>query len=163
MQHYCLKNSILVLCLLLIITGCGYNASPTRPAPPKWVPPPPVMTGFVDSDPKKFVGGYSELTVDNSRNDHDVMVKFYRLDNPPEVSRIFTIQAGGTFLVKQIKVGTYDIRFRNLKTGNIQKTEPFVFEERRTATGVEYSGYSFTLYTVRSGNAKTQSIDESQF
>ena len=161
-----MKNICILLIVLLmnsLFIGCGSSSKVDKPIPSKWIPPPPISTGFDASDPRRLIGGKSELTVDNSRNDYDVMVKLYNIESSPTVARVFNIRAGGTFVVREIVPGNYDLRFRNLKTGNIQKTEPIFFEEKRTSTGIQYSTVSFTLYTVKSGNAKMTAIDEAQF
>lgn len=59
--------------------------------------------------------------------------------------------------------GRYDVRYRDLTTGGLSKTEEFILEERATYSGTSYSTLSMTLYKVANGNMTTESIDESEF
>lgn len=121
-------------------------------------------TGYDPQFNQKNNGGLSNLTIDNTRNDYPVYVKLYSLKagNPTAV-RAFYVQKGGSFTLDNITAGLYDVRYRNLQTGNLSKTEQFNLTEIKTATGTNYSDVRFTLYTVANGNTRMSKIGEDQF
>ena len=59
--------------------------------------------------------------------------------------------------------GRYDVRYRDLDTGGLSKTEEFILEEKKTYSGTSYSNLTLTLYKVANGNMTTEAIDESEF
>ena len=59
--------------------------------------------------------------------------------------------------------GNYEIRYRDLDSGNLAKSEVFNLEVINTSTGISYSTLSLTLYTVRGGNTNMEPIEEKDF
>jgi hypothetical protein len=163
------------------LTSSSSTASPTlpsltlkpEPAPtPKPVQKPtddhgvpfPSQSGYLKGYPVLAVGGYSSVTVDNSQNDSDVFVKLFSLDMaPPKAASVFFIRAHDTFTVEDIKPGTYDVRYRDLTSGTLSRTEPLNLREVETANGVEFSRLTVTLYKVRNGNMQVQPISNNEF
>ena len=114
--------------------------------------------------PRQNIAGYSEVTVDNTRNDADVFVKLVSTSGEKAFPvRHFFIPAGSTFTVKTVRPGDYDVRYKDLKTGALFKTQPFTLSEARTEEGVRFKSMTMTLYKVRDGNMQTFPIDESAF
>ena len=110
------------------------------------------------------MNGLSSVTVDNSRNDADVFVKLVFVGDTPSFSvRQFYIPAFGQFTAKAMRAGEYDVRYRNLATGRLSRSDSFVLTEIETDTGTRYSRITMTLYAVQSGNMKTHSLAESEF
>ena len=124
----------------------------------------PSVSGYVKGYPRKATSGLSTLTVDNTGNDTDVFVKLFDLNAPhPSAVRVFFLKAGGKFGVKDIRVGTYDVRYRSLNSGYLAKSEKFELTEREEERGIRYSNISMTLYKVLNGNMQTYSISEDDF
>ena len=65
--------------------------------------------------------------------------------------------------MKDVTTGNYDIRYRDLDTGRLSRSEPFNLKEVETHDGIEYSNYTITLYKIRNGNMKTYNLPESEF
>ena len=163
------------------IASSNPTASPTlssltpKPKPtPKFKPvgrptddngvPFPTKSGYLKGYPTVLLGSYSSVTVDNSQNDSDVFVKLFSLNTtPPKAASVFFIRAHDTFTVKGIKRGNYDVRYRDLTSGVLSRTEQFNLKEVRTARGVQFSKLRLTLYKVLNGNMKTQPISEGEF
>jgi hypothetical protein len=144
----------------VVATKPSYVRPKTAPNGASW----PKVAGYVSGFKQLSKGGYSRVTIDNTGNDSDVFVKLVDIGGPEAFPvRVFFIPKGGKFSVPEIKVGSYDIRYRNLDTGGIAKSEPFQVEESRTYNGVQYTDMTMTLYKVRNGNMKTYSIPESEF
>ncbi len=102
--------------------------------------------------------------VDNTRNDSDVFVKLVSLDGARAYPvRQFYIPAFGSFSLKTVTAGTYDIRYRDLSNGGLSRSEVFNLEEIQTYDGVQYSNITMTLYKVRNGNMQTYGLSESEF
>ena len=86
----------------------------------------PTQSGYLKGYPALFVGGYSSITVDNSQNNSDVFVKLFSLDTtPPKAASVFFIRAREKFTVEDIQPGNYDVRYRDLSSGELLRTESF--------------------------------------
>ena len=106
----------------------------------------------------------SSLTVDNSQNDSDVFVKLVNLDvAAPTPVRHFFIRAGSQFRASEVVAGNFDVRYRDLNSGALSRSDAFVLTETTTYEGTRYSDMTMTLYKVRNGNMKTHGLDESEF
>lgn len=124
----------------------------------------PTQSGYLKGYPALAVGGYSSVTVDNSQNSSDVFVKLFTLDTtPPKAASVFFIRANDTFTVTDVQPGNYDIRYRDLTSCGLSRTEQFNLKEVRTARGVEFSRLRLTLYKVFDGNMQIQPISENEF
>jgi hypothetical protein len=124
----------------------------------------PTQTGYVDGYERALMNGYSTVTVDNSKNDEDVLVKLYVLNmGPPTAARVFLIRAKEQFTVGKLNPGKYDVRYQNLDTGGRARTESFELKETNTAEGIRYSRITLTLYKVANGNMQTYPLSETEF
>jgi curved DNA-binding protein CbpA len=124
----------------------------------------PKSAGYVSGYPRLNASGMSRVTVDNKRNDSDVFVKLVSLRSKDALPvRQFYIPANASFTVRDLRPGTYDIRYRDLETGALSRSEPFEVEQFDTQTGFRFSDISLTLYKVPNGNSQTYPISESEF
>lgn len=124
----------------------------------------PAKSGYIKGYKPLRIGGYSSVTVDNSQNDSNVFVKLFTLDTkPPKAASVFFIRAHDSFTVSDIQPGNYDVRYRDLSSGGLSRTEPFNLKEVRTAGGVNFSRITMTLYKVQNGNMQTETISEAEF
>jgi hypothetical protein len=151
-----------------------YQATPPSAAPqkPAYVRPAtapngqpwPATAAYVKGYKRLHTGGLSTVTVDNSRNDSDVFVKLVSLDGPQAYPvRTFFIPARGTFTLNKVKAGTYDVRYRDLDSGALSRSESFELEEIGMANGTQFSNLTMTLYKVQHGNMKTYGLSEAEF
>lgn len=146
-----------------------YNSTPaTQPSRPAYIRPPnapngeawPLKVGYVEGYPLLAKEGLSEVTVDNRQNDSDVFVKLVALDESQAFPvRQFYISAHSQFTLKGVSPGSYDIRYRDLDTGGLSRSEEFSVEQTRT----QYSTITMTLYKVQDGNFQTFDLAESEF
>lgn len=124
----------------------------------------PVSAGYIDGYDKLNASGLSSVTVDNTQNDSDIFVKLYYLDaQQPYPVRHFFVPAYSSFTINKVNVGNYDVRYEDLSTGGLSKTEPFQIEEIDSGYGVQYSNLSLTIYKVQNGNMETYGISPSEF
>jgi DnaJ-domain-containing protein 1 len=124
----------------------------------------PINSGYVDSYPYMLVDGYSKITIDNTRNNFDVFIKLFSLDDDKsQPVRVVFIRAKERFTMEKMRAGNYDVRYRNLNTGVLARSEPLQLQEFTTTTGVSFSDVTLTLYKMRNGNAQTYTISESEF
>lgn len=108
--------------------------------------------------------GLSSVTVDNSRNGSDVFVKIVSLvREKADPVRTFFIPAYGTFTASKIQAGTYDIRYRDLTSGDLSRSESFNLEETQLNGGIRFSNLTITLYKIPNGNMQTYPLSESEF
>ena len=124
----------------------------------------PRTAGYINGFKKLHTGGLSSVTVDNGQNVSPVFVKLFFLDSSkPKKVRVFYIPAYGSFTLSNVTAGNYDIRYQDLVSGDLSKSESFNLHETPTDDGVQYSRLTMTLYKVRNGNMQTYSIPDSEF
>jgi curved DNA-binding protein CbpA len=124
----------------------------------------PHSAGYVDGYPKLRTKGLSTVTVDNRQNDGDVFVKLVYLgDEQAFPVRQFFIPARGKFTLTKVNPGNYDIRYRNLHSGALARSEAFKLEESSTTEGIQFSKITMTLYKVENGNMQTYNLNDEEF
>lgn len=124
----------------------------------------PVVSAYLVSAPRLRRNGLSSVSIDNTRCDAGVHVKLVYLGQAGrEVVRQCFIPAFSQFVMKNVSAGRYDIRYRDLTSGTLARSEPFELLQNEKDNGIEYSEFSLTLYTVRGGNTSTYPIDEAEF
>jgi len=134
--------------------------STTAPNGSPW----PGRAAYVKGYPIDNDEGHSKVTVDNSRNTADVFVKLVSLDAETAYPvRQFFIPANSRFAMNKVTAGQYDIRYRDLESGGLSRSEAFDVKEARTSGGVQYSEITMTLYKVQDGNFETYRLDDSEF
>lgn len=151
-----------------------YVATPQQVTPPKpsYVRPAtapngelwPVSAGYVKGFPNVNSNGLSTVTVDNSQNDSDVFVKLISLDGVNAYPvRSFFIPARASFTLEKVTAGSYDVRYRDLNSGHLSRSEQFKLEEVKEYDGTRFSNMTMTLYKVRNGNMQTYGLSEDEF
>lgn len=137
-----------------------YVKPPLAPNGRPW----PLNSGYLQDYPEESSPGLSTITVDNAQSSADVLVKLFSLDtDTPVAVRVFFIRAGSRFAVRNIPAGTYDIRYQNLNTGYLSKSESFTLTEQNEAESVRASSIEITLYSVPRGSMKTYLINKEDF
>lgn len=146
--------------------------STTPPPTPKYVRPAtapngipwPINAGYVRGYPIDNDDGHSKVTIDNSQNDSAVFVKLVSLDGVTAYPvRQFFIPAGAQFTMNKVTRGRYDIRYRDLDTGGLSRSESFDADEHEVSDGIEYSTNIITLYKVENGNMQTYDLADDEF
>lgn len=138
----------------------SYVRSTTAPNGEPW----PAVAGYVSGYRSTNMNGLSTVTVDNSRNDADVFVKLVSLGGPQAYPvRMFFIPAHGRFTLSRVTAGSYDIRYRDLSSGRLSRSDAFNLKEIKSYDGTEYSNLTMTLYKVRHGNMQTYGLSETEF
>lgn len=148
-------------------------SQPTKPSKPPYVRPAlapngkpwPMTAGYIAGLPKMNTNGYSEVTIDNGQNSSDVFVKLVaQSDASPDFPvRQFFIPAHGSFVVKNVQEGSYDVRYQDLDSGAKSGSPSFQLTETKVTGGIEYSRYELTLYTVINGNMQMRALDDDEF
>jgi hypothetical protein len=124
----------------------------------------PTESGPIANYPVQFTDGYSKVTVDNSQNGSDVFVKLFSRDRMPEAPiRVFFIRAGESFTEDKVRAGNYDVRYRDLDSGGLSRTESFNLKEIDNGREIQSSDLRLTLYKVPGGNMQTHQIAENEF
>lgn len=149
-----------------------YSPPPSVPAKPAYVRPAtapngeawPVSAGYVRGYPRIHTNGLSKVTIDNGQNNSDVFVKLVSLDGPKAIPvRSFFIPAHDSFTLNNITAGSYDMRYRDLNSGHLSRSEQFTLNEIQTYNGTQYSNLTMTLYKVRNGNMQSYDLREDEF
>jgi hypothetical protein len=148
-----------------------YRAT-AAPAEPEFVRPAtapngsawPEAAGYVEGYERLHANGLSTVTVDNSQNDSDVFVKLVSLNgHVASPVRQFYISAFGRFTADKITAGRYDVRYRDLSTGALFRSEAFSLKEEPTTNGTQFSAITMTLYKVQNGNMETYRLSDAEF
>lgn len=138
----------------------AYVRSAAAPNGQPW----PASSDYVGGYPKINTGGLSTVTVDNTQNDSDVFVKLVILNYTKAYPvRQFFISSHGSFTVRKVTAGNYDIRYRDLSSGVLSRSQAFDLEEMPVDNGTEFSNITMTLYKVRDGNMQTYALAEDEF
>jgi hypothetical protein len=136
----------------------------TRPVEAPNGEPWPLLANYVNGYPRIHANGLSEITIDNSQNDSDVFVKVVSVvDRNTFPVRTLFIPAHNRFTAGNLTAGRYDVRYRDLNTGHLSRSEAFTLDEVPTYDGTQYSTVTMTLYKVRNGNMNTYDISETEF
>jgi hypothetical protein len=124
----------------------------------------PTTAAYVKGFKKLHTDGLSKVTIDNSQNNSDVFVKLVAINGFESYPvRVFFIPAFSQFTINSIRAGLYDIRYRDLDSGSLSKSESFILQEIETYDGVEYSNFTMTLYKIQNGNMQTYGLSEGEF
>jgi hypothetical protein len=116
-------------------------------------------TGYLKGYPKTATNGHSSLTVKNDINNSDFVVKIFSLTTGKAI-RVFLVRDHQSFTAENIAPGKYDVRYKNLTSGQISKSEEFQMTETKDGENTEMM---MTLYKVHNGNMQTQEISEESF
>ncbi len=138
----------------------GYTRPDSAPNGESW----PSVAGYVKGFKKLHTDGLSTVTIDNSQNNSDVFVKLISINGLESYPvRVFFIPAFSQFKINKIRAGLYDIRYRDLDSGSLAKSESFTLQETETYDGIEYSNFTMTLYKTQNGNMQTYGLSENEF
>lgn len=137
---------------------------PARPATAPNGQPWPEKSGYVEGYAPLATDGYSEVTVDNSHLTTDMFVKLYALDATGATPvRVCLVKAGDQFTLKNIRPGRYDVRYQDLDTGAIFKSEPLELSEAVQGNNVQSSQITFTLLKDAANGPMSRRIDAGEF
>lgn len=124
----------------------------------------PLQSGYVTRYPKLNTSGLSTVTVDNSQNDSNVFVKLTSLSGEKSFPvRTFFIRAREKFTLKSVTSGLYDVRYLDLTTQHLWRTEEFDLTEVHEAGETNFSNMILTLYKVPYGNMQIYDLSEEGF
>ncbi|MBE9158847.1 hypothetical protein IQ265_18690 [Nodosilinea sp. LEGE 06152] len=124
----------------------------------------PSTSNYINGYSQEFTDGYSSVTIDNSKNDSDVFVKLFSLDTlSPTPVRVFFVRAKDVFTVENIRAGNFEVRYRDLNSGSLLRTDAFNLEEVPTQRGIQFSRLTLALYKVSSSNVQMNTISEEDF
>ena len=90
--------------------------------------------------------------------------KLVYLDGPARlVARVFLVPGRERFILSELTAGSYDLRYRDLTSGALSRSERLSFEETVSDDGIRFTEMRVTLYKVRGGNMKTFALGEDDF
>lgn len=173
-KNFIIQGSVMILVVFAIGFYIGKdsyvpNKSPVtrryiRPTTAPNGQPWPNKSGYIKGYKRLFADGLPTVTIDNSQNDSDVFVKLVCLDaQKPLPVRYIYIAPRDKFTMKSIQTGNYDVRYRDIESGALIKSESFQLKEISMEDGVQYSNITMTLYKVVGGNMRTTEISEAEF
>lgn len=138
----------------------AYVRPATAPNGTSW----PIKAAYIKNGVFLNTAGKSTVTVDNTRNSSDVHAKLIYLGGPKAFPvREFFIPGKQKFTLASVTPGLYDVRYRDLDSGGLSRSDSFSIEEIETADGYRYSDLTMTLYKVQNGNMATFRLPENEF
>ncbi len=138
----------------------NYARAASAPNGARW----PRRSGYIDGYAQMNQDGHSEVTVDNTHNDTDMFVKLFSLDGPTPVPvRTFFVAARGRLTLAEVTAGTYDLRYRNLASGELSRSTALIIEEVLTPQGTQHSAIGVKLYKSVDGNLQAYALGDSDF
>ncbi|MES2841226.1 MAG: J domain-containing protein [Pseudomonadota bacterium] len=141
-----------------------YTASRERRALLEYGQRLPPSSGPVIGSMQENSAGRSTITIDNSQNDSDVVLKLCDGNWTHCLpARHVYIARGDRFTMRSISAGSYDVRYVSLESGSLSKSQSFELEAIETPQGTQVSNVTMTLYTVRDGNTRMTRIGADQF
>lgn len=124
----------------------------------------PRTANYLAGEPQTHNTGHSEVTIDNGQNNSDVFLKLVALKGAlARPARQIFIPARSRFTIKNLTAGDYDVRYRDLKSGGLSRSEAMTLTETTTSRGTQYSAVTLTLYKVVNGNMATYGLPEDEF
>jgi len=145
----------------------GEWRAPAGEAGPLWSPngkPWPTHASYLEDKPQQATGGLSKLIIDNVSGTANVHVKLceagaQRCDG---LRHVF-IPFGDSFTLNEIPAGSYELRYRDLTSGQTVKSEPIVLGQVQDEQGARFSVVRVSLYRLTSGNLAFSPVAEEQF
>jgi DnaJ-like protein len=124
----------------------------------------PSSSDYVAGYQQRNTNGLSQVVIDNTQNPSDAFVKVVSVgESEPKVVRNIFIQAADRFTVSNLRAGTYEIRYQNLDSGRVLRSEVFALEESAIASGTRYSTVTLTLRTRADESMNTFALPREQF
>jgi hypothetical protein len=137
-----------------------YTRPATAPNGEAW----PSSTDYVAGYQQRNTNGLSQVVIDNTQNPSDAFVKVVSVgESEPKVVRNVFIQAADRFTASNLRAGTYEIRYQNLDSGRVLRSEVFALEESAIASGTRYSTVTLTLRTRADESMNTFALPREQF
>jgi len=120
----------------------------------------PTSSGYVRGYPIELVEGNSSITIVNLLNDSDVFVKMFSLDStPPKPVRTVFVRASDQFTVRTVAAGRYELRYRDLDSGALYRTDPFSIDTE----GAKHNALPITLDDPNELSTHTHPISDQDF
>lgn len=106
----------------------------------------PLASGYVSGLRQDFTDGLATVTIDNRGNPAPVFLKLVSLDHDPaQAIRHVHISAMDAFRIASIRPGRYELRFQNLVTGELSRSEPFELRQYEGRYSTRFSEVEITL------------------
>jgi curved DNA-binding protein CbpA len=138
----------------------NYSRPATAPNGESW----PSSSDYVPGYPQRNTNGLSQVVIDNSKNNSDAFVKIVSVgDSEPKVVRNVFIQANDRFTVNNMRAGSYELRYQNLETGALIRSEVFALEESAISSGTRYSAVTLTLRGHPDESMNTYALSPGEF
>jgi hypothetical protein len=131
----------------------------TAPNGERW----PRTSDYVRGYEVLYTNGGSQLVIDNSHNTFDVFLKLVSVaDAEPKTVRSVFVVAHGQFIVRDVRAGTYEVRYHQLGSGTLLRSSTFALEESAIAGGTRHSIVTIALQKAadESANAYPLAVEE---
>jgi hypothetical protein len=135
-----------------------------RPASAPNGSPWPTTSSYIAGYPRLNVLGMADVIADNSGGVNDLFVKLIDRDQTPmKAVRVFFVQSKGQLKLERVKPGHYDLRYMNLDTGQIRRSDVFEVTYTKMDKRDGYMRWTIGLYGVIDGTTYHEEITQSEF
>lgn len=122
----------------------------------------PSTSGYIDGYVVLSNNGYGMMTIDNEQNTSDLYLKLYAPDQILP-ARVFFVKAESSFTLENLETHDYELRYQDLETGGLVKTEALPIRGGETEEDPYANHRRIILSKVINGNLKTEVISEEEF
>ncbi len=140
------------------------NPDYVRPATAENGSPFPKTSGYIEGAEQLASQSLAMLTINNSSNTSDLYGKLYALESDMTTPvRTFFVAAEDSFAISNLDAGSYELRYQDLETGGLAKTEPLTLKRIEKEDGDYFESIGVTLSKVVNGNLETEPISDKDF
>lgn len=124
----------------------------------------PTSAGYLSQVPVLHDDGQALLHVENASNSSAIHVKLVALQGLREYPvREFYLPAYGSFTLKNLSAGRYDLRYRDLDNGRLARSQEFVFDEDATDSTSTPAPVTVILDKIRLNEMQAFGMLEAEF
>jgi hypothetical protein len=135
-----------------------------RPELDPYGQPWPAASGYLAGFEQSRMEGLTTITVDNGKINSDMLVKLYvRVGPHPAAVRVLFLKAKDRFKMEAITAGPYDLRYQDLDSGVIFRSDPLELTETEEPDGIAYFNRTVSLYTALDGTLRREQIGPEDF
>ncbi|CAA9480840.1 MAG: Chaperone protein DnaJ [uncultured Sphingomonadaceae bacterium] len=124
----------------------------------------PNQAAYVPGYTQGRTDGLSNVLINNRGNESPMFLKLVAIDEQRTmpVRHVF-VPPRSSFQIEKVRPGRYDVRYQNLGTGSLARSEPFELSEVERPAGREYSNVTLTLYEAPGSAVDTYRLSEKEF
>ncbi|MFC0679435.1 J domain-containing protein [Lysobacter korlensis] len=123
----------------------------------------PFEAGYVPGMRQDFTDGLASVNVNNLASPAPAFVKLVALDAGAQPVRHVYIPPMDAFAIEGVRAGRYELRFQNLVTGELSRSDAFELRQHQGRYGARFSQVEVTLSRLPGGSLGTYPLAAEDF